>query len=131
MNDNWTYTADLAPFVRRSQDGVEAHKEKTLLVFYGIDTIANIVGDIFIAHRSSLLTVIKTVAGHPVAWVNNQFRQYVFDISDILPSTSSSQHDTNLTVAFESAYHYGLNVTSRPDAEISPTGDVSPLPLRS
>ena len=31
--------------------------------------------------------------------------------------SSPSEHDTNLTVAFESAWFYGLNVTSRPDAE--------------
>lgn len=37
VNENWTYTADIAPFLR-------SHKQDTtLLVFYGIDTIANIV----------------------------------------------------------------------------------------
>ena len=30
--------------------------------------------------------------------------------------------DNNLTVAFESAWHYGLNVTRRPDAEVFPIG---------
>lgn len=30
--------------------------------------------------------------------------------------------DKNLTVAFESAWHYGLNVTRRPDAEVFPIG---------
>lgn len=93
VNDNWTYTADLAPFLKEDR-----RSEKTLLVFYGLDTIANI-----------------TVAGHPVAWVNNQFRQYIYDVTDLL--ASPSPHDTNLTVAFESAWWYGLNVTSRPDAE--------------
>jgi beta-mannosidase len=52
------------------------------------------------------------VADHPVAWVNNEFRQYVFDVSFLSSVTSG-----NLTVAFESAYYYGLNVSSRPDAE--------------
>ncbi|KAM5539879.1 hypothetical protein V8D89_006382 [Ganoderma adspersum] len=99
VNDNWTYTADITPLTQNLT------KDQTaLLVFYGIDTIANI-----------------SVAGHPVAWVNNQFQQYVYDVTDLIRSPVN--HDTNITVAFESAWYYGLNVTSRPDAEISPTGD--------
>jgi hypothetical protein len=40
VDDNWTYTADISPFLNS-----QAFKQskKTLLVFYGIDTIANIV----------------------------------------------------------------------------------------
>ncbi|KAH7906820.1 glycoside hydrolase family 2 protein [Hygrophoropsis aurantiaca] len=97
INDNWTYTADLSPF---TQDYKKDASEKTLLVFYGIDTIANI-----------------TFAGHPVAWVNNQFRQYVYDVSDFLASPGS---DNNLTVTLESAWYYGLNVTEMPYAEYFP-----------
>ncbi|KAJ3551099.1 hypothetical protein NM688_g4934 [Phlebia brevispora] len=101
VNDNWTYTADLTPFIHTLQ-GSEAsdtpQAERALLVFYGIDTIANI-----------------TVAGHPVAWVNDQFQQYVYDVTDLVGSPLHG--DSNLTVAFESAYYYGMNVTSRPDAE--------------
>ena len=43
-NDEWTYTADLTPFTRGSLDvnGTRS-RSKSLLVFYGIDTIANIV----------------------------------------------------------------------------------------
>ncbi|OCH87882.1 glycoside hydrolase [Obba rivulosa] len=101
VNDNWTYTADLTPFTRSLEsDG----SQKTLLVFYGLDTIANI-----------------TVAGHPVAWVDNQFQQYVYDVSDLL--ASPLHRDNNVTVAFESAWYYGMNASSRPDAEYSPTGD--------
>ncbi|KAI0673928.1 glycoside hydrolase [Trametes maxima] len=99
VNDNWTYTADLTPLTQNLSADARA-----LLVFYGIDTIANI-----------------TVAGHPVAWVSNQFQQYVYDVTDFV--VAPAQNDTNVTVALESAYLYGLNVTSRPDAEISPTGD--------
>ncbi|TCD67218.1 hypothetical protein EIP91_000394 [Steccherinum ochraceum] len=98
VNDNWTYTADLNPLTKNL-----SASHKALLVFYGIDTIANI-----------------SVAGHPVAWVDNQFRQYVYDVSSLL---SAPAGDSNITVSLESAYLYGLNVTSRPDAEISPTGD--------
>ncbi|KAI0701284.1 glycoside hydrolase [Cerioporus squamosus] len=99
VNDNWTYTADLTPLSSNLINGTTA-----LLVFYGIDTVANI-----------------TVAGHPVDWVNNQFRQYVYDVTDLILTPFSN--DTNLTVALESAWYYGVNVTARPDAEISPTGD--------
>ncbi|KAH9885437.1 glycoside hydrolase [Cubamyces lactineus] len=99
VNDNWTYTADLAPLTEKL-----GRDTRALLVFFGIDTIANI-----------------TVAGHPVAWVSNQFQQYVYDVTDFV--AAPVKHDTNVTVALESAYFYGLNVTARPDAEISPTPD--------
>lgn len=64
----------------------------------------------------------QTVAGHPVAWVNNQFRQYVYDITDLIRSPEHG--DRNITVSFESAYTYGLNVTSRPDVEWTINDDV-------
>lgn len=50
-----------------------------------------------------------------VAWVNNQFRQFVFDVSDIIASPVKG--NTNLTVVFEPAYAYGLNVSARPDIQ--------------
>jgi beta-mannosidase len=53
-----------------------------------------------------------------VAWVNNQFRRYTYDVSDYL--SSSTGEDNNLTIALESAWYYGLNVTMRPDAEYFP-----------
>jgi hypothetical protein len=65
-----------------------------------------------------ILSSSQSVSGHPVAWVNNQFRQYIFDISDFL--SSPSKNDNNITVSLESAWHYGLNVTARPDAEFFP-----------
>ncbi|KAJ7224013.1 glycoside hydrolase family 2 protein [Mycena haematopus] len=89
--DNWTYTADLAPALSTLGNA----SDQILLVFHGLDTIANI-----------------TVADQPVAWVNNQFRQYVFDVSFLNQLGAG-----NVTVAFESAYYYGLNVSMRPDAE--------------
>lgn len=46
MNENWTYTADLTPF---AQAYGNAGPERTLLVFYGIDTIANIVCGVLMA----------------------------------------------------------------------------------
>ncbi|KAG6815351.1 hypothetical protein H0H87_002707, partial [Tephrocybe sp. NHM501043] len=100
VDDNWTYTADLTPF-RHTLDLEPDLHQTTLLVFYGIDTIANI-----------------SVAGYPIAWVNNQFRQYTFDISAAI--SASSPTNNNLTIALESAYHYALNVSTRPDAEPFP-----------
>lgn len=40
VNENWTYTADIAPFL---QSSAFKNAQQTLLLFYGIDTIANIV----------------------------------------------------------------------------------------
>ncbi|KAG6810202.1 hypothetical protein H0H92_012914, partial [Tricholoma furcatifolium] len=97
VTDNWTYTADLTPFKQTLEFDASA-PATTLLVLYGIDTVANI-----------------TVAGHPVAWVNNEFRQYTFDISDAIASPSPV--DNNLTISLESAYLYALNVSTRPDVE--------------
>ncbi|KAF8971934.1 glycoside hydrolase superfamily [Flammula alnicola] len=99
VDENWTYSADISPFLK--SDAFRNAKQ-TLLVFYGIDTIANI-----------------TLAGHPVAWVNNQFRQYIFDVSNMLDTPKDNQ----LVVALESAWAYGLNVTARPDAEFFPNGN--------
>ena len=64
----------------------------------------------------------QTVAGHQVAWVNNQFQQYIYDVTNLVGSPTHG--DTNVTVAFESAWLYGLNVTARPDIEVTANGDV-------
>lgn len=98
VNDNWTYTADLTPIINEYNN---KENQSNFLVFYGIDTIANI-----------------TWSGHPIAWVNNQFRHYIFDVTDKMTPLA----DSNLTIAFESAWYYGLNVTSRADAEVFPQG---------
>ncbi|KZT04086.1 glycoside hydrolase family 2 protein [Laetiporus sulphureus 93-53] len=79
---------------------------RTLLVFHDLDTIANI-----------------TVAGHPTAGVNNQFRQYVYNVTNMHMLASPSESDSNITVAFESAYFYGLIVTSLPGTEVSLISD--------
>ncbi|KAK7000570.1 glycoside hydrolase family 2 protein [Favolaschia claudopus] len=91
FNDNWTYTADLGPLL----EGGLNSSNRIILVFNGLDTVANI-----------------TLADRPIAWVNNEFRQYVFDVSFLNEMTSG-----NLTIEFESAYWYGQNVSSRPDTQ--------------
>ena len=64
----------------------------------------------------------QTLMGSPIAWVNNQFRQYVYDVSSIVNDGAFSGDDTNLTVSFEAASTYGLNVSTLPDMEYFPLG---------
>ena len=52
----------------------------------------------------------------------NQFRQYVYDVSDLIASPKAG--DNNLTVAFESAYLYGLEVMAERYYEDPLTPDV-------
>ena len=68
----------------------------------------------------------QTLFGHPVSWVDNQFRQYVFNITDLILSSDNQKGGTNITFSFESAFYYGRNVSARPDAETFPgkNGDV-------
>ncbi|KAI5889009.1 glycoside hydrolase family 2 protein [Schizophyllum commune H4-8] len=109
--DNWTYTASLAPLLSSSE--VQA-ADRALLVFYGIDTVANV-----------------SIGDSPVAWVNNQFVQWVFDVTDIVQAYTGTtdaygaqvplaRAAPNITVSLESAYWYGVNVTSRADARQYP-----------
>lgn len=58
---------------------------------------------------------MQTLAGQTIDWVNNQFRQYVYDVTDFIVPTN--QESGNITISFESAFTYGRNVTSRPDVE--------------
>lgn len=50
-----------------------------------------------------------------VAWVNNQFRQFVFDVSSITSGPIGA--NKNLTITFEPAYAYGLNVSALPEIQ--------------
>ncbi|KAH9858500.1 glycoside hydrolase family 2 protein [Lenzites betulinus] len=100
--ENWVYQADLSSVI--AQHPQPDNGNRTLLVFYGLDTVANI-----------------TVAGHPVAWVNNQFQQYVYDVTDYL--SSPLMNDTTLNIAFESPVAYGQNVSTIPGVEPTITLD--------
>ncbi|KAI0633508.1 glycoside hydrolase [Trametes polyzona] len=102
VTDSWVYRADLSSIIAKRSQGNNSSKE--LLVFYGIDTVANI-----------------TVAGHPVAWVNNQFQQYVYDVTSFLASPVGN--DTSLTVSFESPFLYGQNVSRIPEVDTQITID--------
>lgn len=136
VNDNWTYTADVSSFLSSS---AQSSAEKTLLVFVSIfpvslKTASSHSSYLSVRHRHhcqrrQFRLVIhgvykseihehcffQSLAGHPVAWVANQFRNYVFDVSEAL--ASPVQSNANLTIALESAWYYGLNTTSRNDTE--------------
>lgn len=71
---------------------------------------------------------LQTMLGQPIAWVNNQFRQYVYDVSTVL-GRNISIGNNNLTVAFEAAAAYGLNVSARPDMEFVEGVSVVILPV--
>ena len=73
----------------------------------------------------------KSIGDSPVAWVNNQFVQWVFDVTDIVQAYTGAtdaygaqaplaRAPPNITVSLESAYWYGVNVTSRADARQYP-----------
>lgn len=64
----------------------------------------------------------KTIAGHPLAWVNNQFQQYVYDVTDYL--ASPLQDDQTLHIDFESPLIYGQNISSRLDVQSTIAIDV-------
>ncbi|KAI0829783.1 glycoside hydrolase family 2 protein [Trametes gibbosa] len=94
--DSWIYEANLSSIITQHSQGNNG--TKTLLVFYGLDTVATI-----------------TIAGHPLAWVNNQFQQYVYDVTDYL--ASPLQDDQTLHIDFESPLIYGQNISSRLDVQ--------------
>lgn len=58
-----------------------------------------------------------------VYWILIISRRYAFNVTDIVSSIHTAT-DKNLTVTFESAWLYGLNVSSRSDAESLGGGDV-------
>ncbi|TFK44116.1 glycoside hydrolase family 2 protein [Crucibulum laeve] len=122
VDDNWTYTADLEPFFRTLSNAAS----KILLVFYGLDTISNIVSWLYtigyVAYNIPWLLILKSLAGHAIAWTNNQFRQYIFDVTDYIICDQCNK-EANLTITFESPYVYGQNVSSRSDAETVPGGN--------
>ncbi|KIJ51534.1 glycoside hydrolase family 2 protein [Sphaerobolus stellatus SS14] len=73
-------------------------------------------------------STLLTLADQPVAWTDNEFRQYTFNVTHIV-SSIERQKNKNLTVSLESAYLYGLNVSSRPDAETLINSDTFEVPL--
>lgn len=68
-DQNWTYSRNL----QELQSGPRSSGTSTFLVFEGLDTFTTI-----------------TMCGAQVATTENMYRQYVFEISDILTSCGGS-----------------------------------------
>ncbi|EPE33363.1 (Trans)glycosidase [Glarea lozoyensis ATCC 20868] len=92
---NWTYETTL--------DGLDS-TIPTWLLFNGLDTFTSI-----------------EVCGQHVASTNNQFRQYYFEISDILKSCSTTP---DLSINFGSAVNITADIASEPGQEVWPPGQV-------
>lgn len=93
---NWTYTS--API-----QGLSSNASSTWLLFNGLDTFASI-----------------EFCGEHVAATNNQFRQYWFDVSDILKSCRSQ--DRILSINFGSAANIANDIANEPGQETWPYG---------
>ena len=57
VTTDWTYTASLAPFLNSSAG--RSKNARHLLVFYGLDTVANIVSGLFFAFESPLNVLFR------------------------------------------------------------------------
>ncbi|KAI0113164.1 glycoside hydrolase family 2 protein [Daldinia grandis] len=93
---DWNYTAKVA--------GLSKEKDvATFLLFNGLDTFANI-----------------SLCSKSVASTNNQFRQYYFDVTDILSGCSSDSPE--LLVEFGSAPRIANELAALPGAPTWPQG---------
>jgi beta-mannosidase len=82
---NWTYSALL---------DVTKYGESSYLVFHGLDTFATI-----------------ELCGKHVASTNNQFRQYYFDVTEILRTCTG---DVSLSMNFGSAAEIARQIANKP-----------------
>lgn len=94
--NNWTYTS--API-----SGLSSNASSTWLQFNGLDTFASI-----------------EFCGKHVASTNNQFRQWWFDVSDILDTCGEG--DAVLSINFGSAPNIANEIAAEPGAETWPEG---------
>ena len=85
--NNWTYTS--APL-----SGLSSNASSTWLVFNGLDTFTSI-----------------DLCGQHVGSTNNQFRQWLFDVSTILSSCSA---DPLLSINFGSAPNIAADIAAEP-----------------
>ncbi|KAI1453191.1 glycoside hydrolase family 2 protein [Annulohypoxylon moriforme] len=93
---NWTYTANLLL-------PSSAENSSTFLLFNGLDTFADI-----------------QLCSQPVASTNNQFRQYFFDVTDIISNCGSNPPE--LQVHFGSAPTIADQIANEPGQETWPWG---------
>lgn len=94
--NNWTYTS--API-----SGLSSNASSTWLQFNGLDTFASI-----------------EFCGQHVASTNNQFRQWWFDVSDILKSCGEGE--AILSMNFGSAPNIANEIAAEPGQETWPPG---------
>ncbi|KAJ6028005.1 hypothetical protein N7540_003581 [Penicillium herquei] len=93
--NNWTYTSD-------PLSGLSTTAKESWLVFNGLDTFATI-----------------ELCGKLVGTTDNQFRQYTFDVSDIVKSCHG---DPNLSLNFGSAPLIADKIAEDPSSEKWPYG---------
>ncbi|KND02096.1 uncharacterized protein SPPG_02596 [Spizellomyces punctatus DAOM BR117] len=92
----WTYTAALHNLAAWNQ------YKKYYLRFDGLDTPCNI-----------------TIGNHHIGTAANQFRQWVFDVTDVLHKTLNRDDAINITIAFRSPVKYAREVRDR--SEVFPS----------
>ena len=97
---NWTYSTNLS--------GVDISAAQTYLLFNGLDTFTSI-----------------DLCGQHVASTNNQFRQYYFDVTDILQGCSN----TTLSINFGSAPDIAQSIANEPGQETWPYGVKIPFEI--
>lgn len=96
-NNNWTYTSEPIP-------GLSSTAESSWLVFNGLDTFTTI-----------------EFCGQFIGTTENQFRQYTFDISNVL---SKCQGNPVLSLNFGSAPKIADAIANDPNSESKPKLDL-------
>lgn len=102
---NWTYTSGPIHGLKGSKDNATATSPSTWLRFDGLDTFAEI-----------------SLCGRRVASTDNQFRQWWFDVTDILRQACADDGDVVLELEFGSAPKIASELAARPGAETWPEG---------
>lgn len=98
---NWTYSTTL--------DGIDKSAAQTHLLFQGLDTFTSI-----------------NLCNKHVASTNNQFRQYVFDVTSFVTKCNS---DLSLTINFGSAPQIAQDIADQPGQETWPYGTEIPFEI--
>lgn len=98
---NWTYTTTLTD--------LNATAAQTYLLFQGLDTFTSI-----------------ELCGQHVASTNNQFRQYYFDVTNVLSNCSV---DSTLSINFGSAPSIAQQIADEPGQETWPYGTEIPFEI--
>lgn len=101
--DDWTYTGKLSDV---ENSGVSFDTDTTShLVFKGLDTFADI-----------------SLCGKQVGTTDNMFKQYIFDVSDILQNDCKDDDNPSLEIKFTSAPNVANEIASKPGTQVWPEG---------